>query len=73
MAVLYFNRLRGSNQAENGGGGQARTVSIVTGHSVTLQTQKPKSGKPTVIRLRTATIRVWESLSGELVIEIVPP
>jgi len=72
MAVLYFNRLRGSNQAQNGGG-QSRTVSIVTGHAVTLQAQKPKSGKPTVIRLRSATIRVWESSSGELVIEIDPP
>lgn len=72
MAVLYFNRLRGLDQAQSGGG-QTRTVSIVTRHSVTLQNQKPKSGKPTVIRLRSATIRVWESSSGELVIEIEPP
>jgi hypothetical protein len=72
MAVLYFNRIRGTNQAQSGGG-QTRTVSIVTRHSVTLQNQKPKTGKPTVIRLRSVTIRIWESSSGELVIEVDPP
>ncbi len=71
MAVVYCNSISVLNQPKNDS--QVRGVNIVTRNSVTLQTQKPKTGKPTVIRLRSATIRVWESLSGELVIEIEPP
>jgi hypothetical protein len=70
MAVVYCSPIGVLNQPKNEG---VRGVSIITRDSVTLQTQKPKTGKPTVIRLRSATIRVWESLSGELVIEIEPP
>lgn len=69
--MVYCNPFGGLNQPKNEG--QIRGVNIVTRNSVTLQTEKPKTGKPTVIRLRSATIRVWESLSGELVIEIEPP
>jgi hypothetical protein len=50
-----------------------KDVSIVTALPVRLQDQNPKSGKPTVIRLKTVTIRVWETKSGELVIEVKPP
>lgn len=69
--MVYCNPISVLNQPKNDG--QIRGVNIVTRNSVTLRTQKPKTGKPTVIRLRTATIRVWESPSGELVIEIEPP
>ncbi len=72
MAVLYFNRLRGTNQAQNNDG-RVRVVNLVTRHLVMSQTETPRRGKPTVIRLRTATIRVWENSSGELVIEVDPP
>ena len=71
MAVAYYNPISVLNQPKSEG--QVRGVNIVTRNSVTLQTEKPKTGKPTIIRLRSATIRGWESQSGELVIEIEPP
>ncbi len=62
------------NQAASGQ--QARTVRIVTREAVAVQEQLSdgtKSVKASILRLASATIRVRELASGELVIEIEPP
>ena len=62
------------NQAASGR--QARTVRIVTANPVAVQeklSDQTKSVKASVLRLTSATIRVRELPTGELVIEVEPP
>ncbi len=62
------------NQAAQGR--RARSVCMVTQIPLRLQhviAAFRVKGKPCVIYLESATIRITESVSGELVIEIEPP
>jgi hypothetical protein len=55
-------------------GRQAQSVSIVTQLSIALQHKNASCGKlRQVVYLRHATIKIRETQSGEIVIEIEPP
>ena len=54
-------------------GRDARIVRIVTDRPVTVQPRNKTNGKPTVLRLRSVKLRITETRSGELIIEIEPP
>jgi hypothetical protein len=51
----------------------ARSVCIVTDLPITVQPKNKIKGKPSILRLGSVKLKITETGSGELVIEIEPP